>query len=58
MGEENAEGGADAKLALNFNLAMMSFYDAIRERESQPGSFADRLGREEGFEQVGLCLGT
>ena len=56
--EKDAERGAVAQLALDFDPALMLLDDAINRRQPQAGALADFLGGEERLERCGKCSGA
>jgi hypothetical protein len=49
-GQENSKTATFAGLAVDVNAAAMTGDDAVRNRQAQAGSFADRLGSKERIE--------
>ena len=56
--QPDAKEAALAEMALDFERAAVIADDAVADREAQACPFADRLGREEGLEDVRQVLGT
>ena len=55
--QKNPEATAFTRLAIHRNRSMMAFNNAVSQRQAQPGTFADGLGREEWLKNTFQILG-
>ncbi len=58
LGKVEFEGGAQPRLAMHGNRAVVVLHDAVHDGQAEPGSLAGPLGGKKGFENARQHIGT